>query len=60
MDRFLVRDAGTAEGWPCRRCGRELRLVVRSLSGDLARLRQALRAESLSPSARRRHPRETG
>jgi hypothetical protein len=59
-NRFLVPDAGTAEGWLCRHCGRELRLIVRSLSGDLARLRQALRAETLSPSARERPSRETG
>jgi len=47
--RFLVRDAGSGEGWICRRCGAALRLIVTSLEGDLARIGKALHAHHLTP-----------
>lgn len=47
--RFVVRDAGEGSGWICRGCQTELRLLARSLPGDLRRLSEMLHADHLEP-----------
>jgi ribosomal protein L37AE/L43A len=50
--RFVVRDAGGGDGWTCRACRAELRLVARELPGDSRRLAEALHADQLNPTSR--------
>jgi ribosomal protein L37AE/L43A len=50
--RFVVRDAGGGDGWACRSCRAELRLVARELPGDRRELAEVLHAQHLEPTNR--------